>query len=161
MFLSRRTSFLFLEEHTFHRIRDTACRRGSKFFRASPRLGAIDAMSFHRPVTIGDVVCCYAEIKRVGKTSLTVGIEAWVIHRVNESRMLGLRSRGVADRITCAVAALPSMSRACGAARCSAPLREPYYPPRDRRQYCRYRRQYCPGSRSGQCGPLRLFCDYG
>jgi acyl-CoA thioesterase YciA len=49
---------------------------------------AIDAMSFHRPVTIGDVVCCYAEIKRVGRSSLTVGIEAWVIHRVNEGRML-------------------------------------------------------------------------
>src|SRR5947209_7429119 len=49
---------------------------------------AIDAMSFHRPVTIGDVVCCYAEIKRIGRTSLTVGIEAWVIDRANESTML-------------------------------------------------------------------------
>ncbi len=49
---------------------------------------AIDAMSFHRPVTIGDVVCCYGDIKRVGRSSLTIGIEAWVIHRANESRML-------------------------------------------------------------------------
>ena len=49
---------------------------------------AIDAMSFHRPVTIGDVVCCYAEIKRVGRSSLTIGIEAWVIHRANEERIL-------------------------------------------------------------------------
>ena len=49
---------------------------------------AIDAMTFHRPVTIGDVVCCYAEIKRVGRSSITIGIEAWVIHRVNEQRML-------------------------------------------------------------------------
>jgi acyl-CoA thioesterase YciA len=49
---------------------------------------AIDAMTFHRPVSIGDVVCCYAEIKRIGHSSLTVGIEAWVIDRANESTML-------------------------------------------------------------------------
>ena len=32
---------------------------------------AITAMTFHRPVFIGDVVTCYAEIIKVGTTSIT------------------------------------------------------------------------------------------
>jgi len=39
---------------------------------------AIDAMKFHAPVLVGDVVSCYAEVSRVGRTSLTVQVEAWV-----------------------------------------------------------------------------------
>src|SRR5437588_12327696 len=39
---------------------------------------AITAMSFHRPVLIGDEVTCYAEIIRVGTTSITVKVESWV-----------------------------------------------------------------------------------
>ena len=39
---------------------------------------AVQAMSFHRPVLIGDLVSCYAEIARVGQTSLTVMVETWV-----------------------------------------------------------------------------------
>ncbi len=42
---------------------------------------AIDAMAFHRPVFVGDVLCAYAELKRVGRTSLTYRIEAWVLRR--------------------------------------------------------------------------------
>jgi acyl-CoA thioesterase YciA len=37
---------------------------------------AIDAMSFHRPVHVGDVVSCYTTIERIGRTSITVRIEA-------------------------------------------------------------------------------------
>ena len=40
---------------------------------------AVDAMTFHKPVFIGDVVCCYAEITRIGTTSVTVLVQAWVI----------------------------------------------------------------------------------
>ena len=36
---------------------------------------SIDGMEFHRPVYVGDVVSCYTEITRVGKSSLTVQIE--------------------------------------------------------------------------------------
>ena len=36
----------------------------------------IDAMEFHRPVHVGDVVSFYAQVVRVGRTSLTVHIEA-------------------------------------------------------------------------------------
>src|SRR5512135_129967 len=39
---------------------------------------AVQAMSFHRPVLVGDLVSCYAEITRVGRTSLTIMIETWV-----------------------------------------------------------------------------------
>ena len=38
---------------------------------------ALDAMTFHAPVFVGDLVSCYAEISKVGRTSLTVQVEAW------------------------------------------------------------------------------------
>ena len=38
-------------------------------------------MEFHRPVHVGDVVGVYAEVERVGRTSITVQIEAWVRRR--------------------------------------------------------------------------------
>ena len=39
---------------------------------------AVEAMTFIAPVKVGDVLCVYAEIERVGTTSVTVGLEAWV-----------------------------------------------------------------------------------
>ena len=36
---------------------------------------AVDAMQFHLPVYVGDVLCVYSEIKRIGRTSITVGLE--------------------------------------------------------------------------------------
>jgi acyl-CoA thioesterase YciA len=42
---------------------------------------AVEGMVFHEPVRVGDVVCCYAEIQRVGTTSMTVRIEAWAIRQ--------------------------------------------------------------------------------
>ena len=38
---------------------------------------AIDAMTFIRPVKVGDVLCVYTAIDRVGRTSLKIHIEAW------------------------------------------------------------------------------------
>ncbi len=38
----------------------------------------VEAVSFHFPVFIGDEVYFYAEIKRIGRTSITVKIEVWV-----------------------------------------------------------------------------------
>ena len=49
---------------------------------------AVNAMTFHRPVYVGDVVCCYAGIGRVGTTSITVHIEAWVIRQQGTDRIL-------------------------------------------------------------------------
>lgn len=38
---------------------------------------AIDAMSFIAPVKVGDVLCVYTEVERVGRTSIGVHVEAW------------------------------------------------------------------------------------
>jgi len=48
---------------------------------------AIDAMTFHAPVLVGDVVSCYAEVVRVGRTSLTVQVETWVKRPRNGERV--------------------------------------------------------------------------
>ena len=37
---------------------------------------AIDAMVFHEPVKVGDEVSVYAQIERVGRTSMTIAVEA-------------------------------------------------------------------------------------
>jgi acyl-CoA thioesterase YciA len=41
---------------------------------------AITAMTFHRPVFVGDEVSCYAEITKIGCTSMMVKIQAFA-HR--------------------------------------------------------------------------------
>lgn len=38
---------------------------------------AIDAMEFHHPVYVGDIVSCHAELLKVGRTSMRIAIEAW------------------------------------------------------------------------------------
>jgi acyl-CoA thioesterase YciA len=38
---------------------------------------AVDSMTFHRPVSIGDVVSVYAEIISVGRTSMKIDVAAW------------------------------------------------------------------------------------
>jgi acyl-CoA thioesterase YciA len=38
---------------------------------------AMDGMVFHQPVKVGDEVSVYAEIERVGRTSMTIAVEAW------------------------------------------------------------------------------------
>ncbi|MBW8190213.1 acyl-CoA thioester hydrolase YciA [Neiella marina] len=39
---------------------------------------AVNSMKFIQPVKVGDVVCCYGHLERVGKTSITLGLEVWV-----------------------------------------------------------------------------------
>ena len=38
---------------------------------------AVEAMTFIAPVKVGDILCVYTTIERVGNTSITVAIEAW------------------------------------------------------------------------------------
>ena len=38
---------------------------------------AIDAMVFHQPMKLGDVLSCYCTIEKVGRTSIAIKIEAW------------------------------------------------------------------------------------
>ena len=39
---------------------------------------AVEAMTFHLPVFVGDEVSCYCETERLGRTSVAVHIETWV-----------------------------------------------------------------------------------
>ena len=47
---------------------------------------AIDTMVFHNPVHVGDTVCCYAKLIRVGRTSMTIKMEAWAVPMEDEQR---------------------------------------------------------------------------
>lgn len=38
---------------------------------------AIDGMTFHRPVKVGDVVSVYADLVSIGRTSMKIDITAW------------------------------------------------------------------------------------
>lgn len=42
---------------------------------------ALDSMVFHKPVYVGDCVACYGELLRIGRTSMTIKIEAWISNR--------------------------------------------------------------------------------
>lgn len=42
---------------------------------------AINAMSFHLPVYVGDVLCVYAAIEREGRSSLAIQLEAWALRQ--------------------------------------------------------------------------------
>lgn len=49
----------------------------------------IERMTFHAPVLVGDEVSIYTDIKRTGRTSISVHIQAWARARTeNESRMV-------------------------------------------------------------------------
>lgn len=39
---------------------------------------AVDSLQFHQPVLVGDLVSCYAEVVKVGNTSITVHVEVFV-----------------------------------------------------------------------------------
>lgn len=38
---------------------------------------AIDAMSFHYPVYVGDIVSCHAAVVKTGRTSMRIEVEIW------------------------------------------------------------------------------------
>jgi acyl-CoA thioesterase YciA len=38
---------------------------------------AVEGMTFISPVKVGDVLCVYTTVERVGTTSITVSMEAW------------------------------------------------------------------------------------
>lgn len=38
---------------------------------------AVEAMAFIAPVKVGDILCIYTTVERVGTTSITIGMEAW------------------------------------------------------------------------------------
>jgi acyl-CoA thioesterase YciA len=42
---------------------------------------SIDAMNFRKAVYVGDLVSVHANLVRVGRTSMTIHLEAWVLRR--------------------------------------------------------------------------------
>ena len=39
----------------------------------------IEAMSFLKPIYVGDVLCVYSSVKKLGRTSISIALEAWVL----------------------------------------------------------------------------------
>jgi acyl-CoA thioesterase YciA len=48
---------------------------------------AVTNMAFHCPVKVGDVVCCYTDRVRSGRTSATFHIEVWVLRGGQGARL--------------------------------------------------------------------------
>lgn len=46
---------------------------------------AVDAMKFIRPVRVGDVLCVWARVERLGRTSMGIHIEAWAIRQLQHN----------------------------------------------------------------------------
>lgn len=42
---------------------------------------AVDGMTFHQPVRVGDVLSIHAEMVREGTTSMTISVEAWILRQ--------------------------------------------------------------------------------
>ncbi len=38
---------------------------------------AVNSFEFHQPVFVGDLISCYAEVTRIGRTSLSVRVEVY------------------------------------------------------------------------------------
>ncbi len=50
---------------------------------------AVDKMKFIRPVHVGDVLCVYTEVIRVGRSSMEIRLEAWALrHRYGHREMV-------------------------------------------------------------------------
>jgi len=46
---------------------------------------AIDAVSFHHPVHVGDELSVYAKVTSVGRSSMKIAVEAWQRDRASDS----------------------------------------------------------------------------
>lgn len=48
---------------------------------------AMDGMQFHLPVKVGDEVSVYGDLVKVGRTSMSISIEAWRRHREEDEQI--------------------------------------------------------------------------
>src|SRR5258708_19495352 len=49
--------------------------------------GAVSNIAFLQPVQVGDTVCCYTDLVRLGRTSITLGVEVWVLRQGQGERI--------------------------------------------------------------------------
>jgi acyl-CoA thioesterase YciA len=59
----------------------------ARFSRGRAVTVALDGMKFHMPVSVGDEVSVYAEIKKVGRTSMSIGVESWRRRRTEDQEV--------------------------------------------------------------------------
>lgn len=55
----------------------------------------VDSMNFHEPVFVGDEVSFYTEITKVGRTSVSVHVQAWARARAEEVENSRMVTEGV------------------------------------------------------------------
>ena len=48
---------------------------------------AVSNIAFLQPVQVGDTVCCYTDLVRLGRTSITLGVEVWVLRQGQGERI--------------------------------------------------------------------------
>lgn len=56
---------------------------------------AVEGMKFHAPVAVGDEVSVFAELVKVGRTSMTIEVEAWRRGRHAEEQCLVTQAKFV------------------------------------------------------------------
>lgn len=49
---------------------------------------SVDSMTFLKPLNVGDVLCCYCDTVKIGRTSIAVQVEAWTIRQFQSEREL-------------------------------------------------------------------------
>ena len=59
----------------------------SNYLRTTVQPNGSFVVNFLQPVKVGDVVCVYTEITKIGRTSMTVGVEAYVLRRNQGERV--------------------------------------------------------------------------
>jgi acyl-CoA thioesterase YciA len=64
---------------------DLACGiRAAERARGRVVTAAVKEMSFAKPMKIGDTLCVYTNVTRVGRTSMTLKVEAWAQRYLQE-----------------------------------------------------------------------------
>ena len=48
---------------------------------------SVSNITFLEPVHVGDTVCCYTEVTRIGRTSITLEVEVWVLRQGEGERV--------------------------------------------------------------------------
>lgn len=48
---------------------------------------SIDSMTFHQPVKVGDVIACFGGVERIGRTSIALRLQAWVLRQGQKPRV--------------------------------------------------------------------------
>jgi acyl-CoA thioesterase YciA len=55
--------------------------------RGSVVTASVSNITFLRPMKVGDTVCCYTDVSGVGRTSLTLCVEVWVLREGQGDRI--------------------------------------------------------------------------